>query len=154
MHEKYCASKGTAVAAPAAPAAPATAEAIPQSGAPASTQETGGKAETKIPIPVLSLAIASTFDVVANKTGEYWRLRPDECEALAKTWGAVIDYYFPKIENKVLMVAMGQTAVIFLPRLLTHNASKQLGAREGKPGSGPIGGDGRQREDNAAQNAA
>ena len=145
MHEKYCASKDLAAGKAETTATDSIAvEAINQ----ASVAAVAGVAESKIPGSILALAFASTFDVIANKAGEFWRLRADEAEALAKTWGAVIDYYFPKIENKVLMVAMGQTALIFIPRILAHNANKQFGA--GEPGSGAVGRDGGQRQNNVA----
>jgi hypothetical protein len=99
------------------------------------TPEAAGNIAPEMPVQVLQIALASTFDIVANKAGEIWRLDPAEAGALAMTWKAVLDYYWPSVGPKVLMVAVAQSLLILGPRLLIHASTKQSGAGKSEVGN-------------------
>lgn len=46
-----------------------------------------------------------------------WEIEKSECAMLAEVWAPVLDKYFPNLPESPLVVAVGATAVVFMPRI-------------------------------------
>ena len=77
-------------------------------------QETAPAASQQIPTKdFLQPAFYGMFSALAPN----WQIEKAECEMLAEVWSPVIDRYFPNLPESPLMVAVGATAVVFMPRI-------------------------------------
>lgn len=107
---------------------------------------------SELPVEVLEIAFASTFDLLASRGGEHWRLRVAEAKSLGQCWKAVLDYYWPSVGPRVLLVAVAETALILGPKVVAH--AQKVGDRkrggEGNQGGSDDSGPGRERENNNA----
>jgi len=93
----------------------------------------------------IAIAIATTFDVIANKKGEHWRMSTKEAGDLAQIWKPVIDLYLPKLGDHPVMLAMGTTAIMIYPRIMKDG---ELSARKRREGSSVDRGTERIRQNN------
>lgn len=64
-------------------------------------------------------AIDGTFEIVANRRGEHWKLDEDETEQLANCWTPVLNHYAPAMaaEHMIVLIAASTTMAVVQPRI-------------------------------------
>ena len=80
---------------------------------------------------VLEIAVAQSFDLAAEKWGEYWRFSTQEAHQFAEIWKPVLDDIMPKLFNSPFKMAFGTSVLMLWPRI-----QRKLYANAGKRGEG------------------
>jgi hypothetical protein len=75
---------------------------------------------------LIAVCIGMSFNFIAARKGEHWKLSPDEAGELASATNDVIEEYMPDFETSPVVVLAAVGAGIMAPRLMTDMQIKAM----------------------------
>jgi hypothetical protein len=82
------------------------------------------QAEQMSSAEVCTMAVSTTFALVAARRGDHWQLQDAEAQQMGEAYGALLDKYFPDSVAGPEVAAVLVTATVIFPRAMADKAAQ------------------------------